>query len=429
MFLSGRLSHAFELRGRVELANPAVISLMDVGGRERLTHVNSLDSVYSIKWDVEQPEIMTFFLSYTDSNGEKRQLYSPLLVNEDESPLIINITGEKDGPDFEISAPNQKVFMEFTEYLVDNLKKDLSKINIDSLTMDISYKINELKKVSNNNLVKDYLDLWSLSSVYSSQRMAQFNAQRKGEKLKFEYKPKLTSDELIANQATIYFPEFVAKIIKEKATGDNLNEKIGNLRNSGADVRLLERMEVKVITEYIENNKGETPKDELIAEVKSVAEDKPQYQEWIDAIKGYKSYLKRGDAAPDDILFDPEGKEVRLSDFKGKYLFIDFWASWCTYCIKEMPALDKIKDKFADSDIQFIAISVDENKGNWEKAMKRLNLNENQYLVSSQELSDKLRLGTIPRYIIYDKENLMLYPDAPHPSQPQELIDLLNSLL
>ena len=67
--------------------------------------------------------------------------------------------------------------------------------------------------------------------------------------------------------------------------------------------------------------------------------------------------------APQWSLFDAEGNEVKSSDFKGKPLIIHFWATWCPYCKKLQPGLDKLYKKYHDQGLQMIAISLREDEG------------------------------------------------------------------
>lgn len=66
--------------------------------------------------------------------------------------------------------------------------------------------------------------------------------------------------------------------------------------------------------------------------------------------------------APEFTLSGLDGKTVSLSDFKGRVVFLDFWASWCPPCKKEMPELRKLSDKFPASDLAIVAVSVDKKK-------------------------------------------------------------------
>jgi thiol-disulfide isomerase/thioredoxin len=62
---------------------------------------------------------------------------------------------------------------------------------------------------------------------------------------------------------------------------------------------------------------------------------------------------------PDLSFLDGKGREVRLSDFRGKFLLLNIWATWCTPCIKEMPALDRLQAGRGARDFEVIALSID----------------------------------------------------------------------
>ena len=61
--------------------------------------------------------------------------------------------------------------------------------------------------------------------------------------------------------------------------------------------------------------------------------------------------------APDFTVLDANGKEVKLSDFRGKPVVVNFWATWCGYCVKEMPAFEEVYQQMG-SDIHFLMINV-----------------------------------------------------------------------
>ena len=78
-----------------------------------------------------------------------------------------------------------------------------------------------------------------------------------------------------------------------------------------------------------------------------------------------------GQVAPDFTLPTPEGTELTLSSLRGKCVLIDFWASWCGPCIRELPNIKKVYEKYHDKGFEVISISLDDKKNNWIKAIEK----------------------------------------------------------
>ncbi len=81
-----------------------------------------------------------------------------------------------------------------------------------------------------------------------------------------------------------------------------------------------------------------------------------------------------GAVAPEVSLADAEGKQVTLSSFRGKYVLLDFWASWCGPCRGENPNVVAAYEKFKDKNFTVLGVSLDNQKDAWQKAIKSDNL-------------------------------------------------------
>ena len=89
--------------------------------------------------------------------------------------------------------------------------------------------------------------------------------------------------------------------------------------------------------------------------------------------------LEVGDRAPDFTIKTLEGKELKLADFRGKYVLLDFWASWCAPCLAEMPNLQAIQDRYAkDPRFVVIGLSLDDQPGPAASSVKALKLSWRQ---------------------------------------------------
>jgi thiol-disulfide isomerase/thioredoxin len=77
-----------------------------------------------------------------------------------------------------------------------------------------------------------------------------------------------------------------------------------------------------------------------------------------------------GDIPPDVLGIDRHDNDVRISAFRGKVVVVSFWASWCTYCLKELPVLEKIQQVVGKPRIEVIAVNIDRDRGDY-LAMRR----------------------------------------------------------
>ena len=83
----------------------------------------------------------------------------------------------------------------------------------------------------------------------------------------------------------------------------------------------------------------------------------------------YMPGVKSGSPAPALELNTPDGVPVRLSDFAGKWVVLDFWASWCPDCRREFPAVKDLYEAFSPKGVEFLGISFDHDADAWKKCL------------------------------------------------------------
>lgn len=96
----------------------------------------------------------------------------------------------------------------------------------------------------------------------------------------------------------------------------------------------------------------------------------------LDSLYAQK-LLKPGVAAPDFILPMPNGYRVQLAEYKGKYVLLDFWASWCPDCRKDIPAVKALYGKYGKK-VEFIGVSFDVDRDRWAKCVADNKMNWRQ---------------------------------------------------
>ncbi|KFF07227.1 TlpA family protein disulfide reductase [Flavobacterium reichenbachii] len=128
-----------------------------------------------------------------------------------------------------------------------------------------------------------------------------------------------------------------------------------------------------------------------------------------------------------------KGGKTKLSDLKGKYVYIDLWATWCAPCRAEIPYLQKIEEKYHGKNIEFVSISIDKLKDNekWKKFVTDKNLGGTQLFADKDwesEFVTNYGVTGIPRFILIDPQGNVVNSDAFRPSDPA-LDSQLNTLL
>lgn len=141
----------------------------------------------------------------------------------------------------------------------------------------------------------------------------------------------------------------------------------------------------------------------------------------------------KGSVVPAVPLYTAEDELISLMDFRGKYLYLDFWATWCKPCIQEFPYLDAIKQQFADRNIVFIGVSVDreEDLQTWKNYVSENNLTGIQVHARRdgyEPLKKAWNIRSIPRFVIISPEGLMHEANSLRPSDPN-LSGYLDELL
>lgn len=204
-----------------------------------------------------------------------------------------------------------------------------------------------------------------------------------------------------------------AKIINIKAIkSQNLKNFI--IHNSIYDVNIDNANYGKIYQEYL-----------------SITND-PKLKESLTTIYNNILATQPHKASPQFDYENQKGGKTSLESLKGKYVYIDVWATWCGPCLKEVPSLKKVEEEYQGKNIQFVSISIDniKDRKKWSNLVNTKQLGGIQLLADmdfNSEFIKAYEIKEIPRFILIDPDGNIVNSNAPKPSETK-LAELFNEL-
>lgn len=142
--------------------------------------------------------------------------------------------------------------------------------------------------------------------------------------------------------------------------------------------------------------------------------------------------LVKGSPSPTFDYENVNGGKTSLESLKGKFVYIDVWATWCGPCIAEIPALKEVEKQYHGKNIEFVSISIDDKKDfeKWKKMVADKELKGIQLFADNDWKSEFVKsfaIDGIPRFILIDTDGKIVSADAPRPSD-EKLKELLSEV-
>lgn len=116
------------------------------------------------------------------------------------------------------------------------------------------------------------------------------------------------------------------------------------------------------------------------------------------------SAAKVGDLAPNFTLKSATGANLRLSEFRGEVVMINFWATWCGPCRQEMPVLEKLYSRYHDVGFELLGVSIDENSAKAKNMAKRLKVNYPILFDLEKDVSELYDVDAMPTTVMVDRD-------------------------
>lgn len=315
----------------------------------------------------ESPREKKFTVSGTIANSQAKIIYLEKVPAATMQPLVIDSSLLKKDGSFSLKA-------ETGESVVYNLRLDQNKYPVASVINDVDeVKLNIVMSKEKNEFSEKYEVEGSPASQQMKTFMYDFNndlqkiflismqadSLQKSGTADSLLIPLLEQQKVIGDRIRKYSEDAVNKSGDPALTLFELGYYQSTANGAGFGLQPFSNEEVKAI---VDQTAGKFPMHQGLASIKNSLAQQMQTavpDSWV------------GREAPDFAMPDVTGKQVKLSSFKGKYVLVDFWASWCAPCRQENPNLVKAYHQFKDKNFTVLGVSLDRpgQKDNWVKAI------------------------------------------------------------
>ncbi len=177
------------------------------------------------------------------------------------------------------------------------------------------------------------------------------------------------------------------------------------------EMRFLRRHPSSVIDYNIIEYRSRTAKSAHIKEMLSLLSPELRATDGMKKIEDFAERLSRtenGAPAPDFTLATDKGDSLSLSQYRGKYVMIDFWASWCAPCRASFPAIAEIYGKYHPKGLEIIGLSLDRSEEAWRKAVKQENVPWPQVLDAKGVTAKVYAVSAIPHLVLVDPDGKIM---------------------
>lgn len=267
--------------------------------------------------------------------------------------------------------------------------------------------------------VAQYISIWAYTTLQDLYEGLSFITDKTPNELNIDKASLLAPPkEVLDNKIASYFFS-TARIVLSSLKGESLKERFAEMYQSYKSPEVLLSGADMLIQNFTSKFDFSTGYEEGLTALEEIVAQYKLDKKYVLEFKRKKASVV-GTPFPEHIhLRDLEGNKVDFSQFRGKYVYIDLWASWCAPCIKEIPHLKKIEHELQNKDVVFLSVSIDTNEQAWHAKVKDLDMKGYQVIDLQNDLPKALNISGIPFFVIYDKEGKLYKYSAPRPSKPE----------
>lgn len=420
---------------KTEISLIEISTLKETAFKENLVTVS--DSGFLFNLDIKEPGLYGLYIKLGEGNTLTR-LENILYLKPNKRISLEYFSGAGNRIECRLSDKNDKdnnalftINKRFNEIRKDNFlnppKNTIEEEEYLQKYFQISDSLLEENRLS--PLVRKFIE-FSASDTYNSELFR--SSLRDLSKFRVDY----YNDEFILN-----YPSSVQNIIAYLNVMSGLNPYSGKksleiissqvteleklVNNKRVFDRTIESMLNSFIMRYrdTENFEEDKVSFSLIAEK---THNKELSSEIINSFANLKYTIPGADLPPAALINNDE-VSLTLDKFKGKYILIDIWATWCVPCMKMIPHFKQLEKDYSGKKIEFVSICTSSKKDLWLEKIKSLGLTHNQLFDIDGDFSKMLNISAVPHFMLYDPQGklIMYKTHSPDSKEIRELLDKL----
>ncbi|RRJ89346.1 hypothetical protein EG240_11960 [Paenimyroides tangerinum] len=313
-----------------------------------------------------------------------------------------------------------------SEELIDEYESQLKKLG-NAYTNDNYIIRDDYRAIQQKQLIAYFINLWN---QYEKKQLVKDENFKKQD---YEFY-KLLNDKLNRKDTEMLFDNNYRQIVVQELIANDTSDLDENTKSLNAILKLpndsfKEKLLTTGIVSAIDQSKSASEIVDVFDTYKVGLTDAKNIN-YLNAKVQDAIRLGKNAKAPNFEAFDLNGNIVRLQDFKGKFVVIDVWATWCGPCKYVSPSFEKAANQYAKNEnIVFIAISVDKNKIAWISQAKNKPKTVKQLIATNIDTFGKeYSIESIPRFILIDKEGNFVNSKMPMANESAFDIVLENTL-